>query len=83
MFQVENEGNRKNMKLLKHSRRVNKFARAVTKWTRVCDKTFGTSDLFHSSHRVNSNNLVMWKIQNNSADWDRFWSFILQEILKT
>ena len=30
---------------------VNKPARAITKWTRACDKRFGTFDLVHSSHK--------------------------------
>ena len=30
---------------------VNKLARAITKWTRACDKTLSTIDLTHSSHK--------------------------------
>ena len=29
---------------------VNKLARAVTKWTKACDKRFGAFDLIHSSY---------------------------------
>ena len=29
---------------------VNKLARAITKWSRACDKRFSTFDLVHSSH---------------------------------
>ena len=29
---------------------VNKLARAVTKWTKACDKTLGAFDFLHSSH---------------------------------
>ena len=29
---------------------VNKLARAITKWTRACDKRFSTFDFLHSPH---------------------------------
>ena len=32
---------------------VNKLARAVTNWTRACDKTFSTFDLLHTPHEGN------------------------------
>ena len=31
--------------------RANKLARAVTKWTKACEKTFGAFDHLHSSHK--------------------------------
>ena len=30
---------------------VNKLVRSVTEWTRACDKTLGSFDLLHSSHK--------------------------------
>ena len=57
---------------------VNKFAHAVTKWTKACDKrshTFIT--------QVNTGNFVMWETQHNNEDYDCFEILILQETLKT
>ena len=54
---------------------VNKFARLITKWTKACDKR-----LSHTCE--NTNNIVMWVILQNYADWDCFKTPILREILK-
>ena len=47
---------------------VNKHARSITKWTKVCDKRLCR--------------LIMWETLPNSADWDCFKTPILQEIFE-
>ena len=42
---------------------VNKFARAIAKWTRVCEKRLNRLIIIH----VNINSIVMWVILQNSA----------------
>ena len=54
---------------------VNKLARSITKWTKACDKRLNII-------LVNTNNIVMWEILPNNADWDCFKTLISQEILK-
>ena len=54
---------------------VDQIARAVTKWTRSCDRR-----LARLTAQVNSSNIVMW---NHNADWDCFKTLFLREILKT
>ena len=60
---------------------VNKLARAVTKWTRACDKRVARFDLLQS--RVNSNVIVLWETPHNTVDWDCFKTLILLGILET
>ena len=48
---------------------VNKLARAVTKWTKACDKRLAR--------------VISWERQHNNADLDCFKTLILQETLKT
>ena len=58
---------------------VNKLARAVTKWTRACDKR--SARLISYIH-VNSNNIVMQEMQHHNADKDCFRTLILQGYLE-
>ena len=49
---------------------VNKLARAVTKWTKACDKRLARliSYIHHTSgYKVN---IVMWETPHNNADFD-------------
>ena len=59
---------------------VNKLARSITKWTNACDKRLNRliSFIIH----VNTNNIVMWEILPNNADWDCFKTLTSREILK-
>ena len=61
---------------------VNKLARAVTQWTKACDKRLARliSQIFL---QVNTSNIVMWETQHNNADLDCFKTLIFQETLKT
>ena len=61
---------------------VNKLARAVTKWTKSCDKRLARL-ISKFIIQVNTGNVVMWETQHNNADWDCFKTLILQETLKT
>ena len=54
---------------------VNKLARAVTKWTKACDKRLGRliSHIHHTCEYrqycfVNTGNVVLWETQHNIAD---------------
>ena len=57
--------------------------RALTIWTKACDQTFGALDLLHSSHSVNTSNIVMWETQHDNAVQDCFKILTLQETSKT
>ena len=61
---------------------VNKLALSITKWTKACDKRLNRliSCIHHT--RVNTNNIVMWVILQNNADWDCFKTLTSREILK-
>ena len=61
---------------------VNKLARAVTKWTRACDKRLARL-ISYIHHTSDFWQIVMWETLPNNADWDCFKTPILQEILKT
>ena len=61
---------------------VNKLARAVTKWTKSCDKRLALWFLTFIT-QVNLSNIVMWETLLHNADWDCFETLILPEILKT
>ena len=51
---------------------VDKVARAVTKWTKSCDKRLPRLiSYIHHTH-VNSGNVVVWETQHNNADEDCF-----------
>ena len=62
---------------------VNIKARAVTKWTRACDRRLGSFDFSYTTTQVNLSNIVMRETRHNNADWDCFKTLILPEILKT
>ena len=62
---------------------MNKLAGAVTKRTKACDKRLARLNLVHSSHKVNTDNIVLWETQHSNADLDYFKTLILQEISKT
>ena len=47
---------------------VNKLTRAVTKWTKACDKRLARFDLLPFITHVNTDNIVMWETQHNIAD---------------
>ena len=55
---------------------VNKLARAVTKWTRACDKRLLVWYLKNTT-RVTLSNVVVW---HNNADWNCFRTLTLPEI---
>ena len=57
---------------------ANKLARSITKWTKACDKRLNHIFFIH----VNRDNIVMWVILPNNADWDCFKILTLQEILR-
>ena len=59
---------------------VNKLARSITKWTKACDKRLNRFHIFIT--HVNTDNIVMWEILQNNADWDCFKILILREILR-
>ena len=62
---------------------VNKLARSITKWTKACDKRLNRLiSFFFFIISVNTNNIVMWVILPNNADWDCFKILTLREILK-
>ena len=62
---------------------VNKFARAVTRWTSACDKRLARLiSQFHNTSEFKQYSL-MWKIPPNSAGWGCFKVQISQEISKT
>ena len=60
---------------------VNKLARSITKWTKVCDKRLNRL-ISHIHHTCEKDNIVMWAILLNSADWDCFKTLTSREILK-
>ena len=62
-------------------RSVNKLARSVTNWTKACDKRLNRL-ISYIINRVNTNNIFMWVIPPNNADWDYFKILTSQEILK-
>ena len=51
---------------------VNKLSRAVTKWTRACDRRLVRFDFIHSQHEKLQAILSCGKTLPNSADWDSF-----------
>ena len=55
---------------------VNKLARSITKWTKVCDKRLNRLILTFITH-VNTNSIAMWVMLQNNADWDCFKTQIL------
>ena len=61
---------------------VNKLARSITKWTMACDKRLNRLISYIFIILVNTNNIVMWVILPNNADWDCFKILTLREILK-
>ena len=61
---------------------VNKLARSITKWTKACGKRLNRFISFFIIH-VNTDNIAMWVILQNIADWDCFKTLILREILRT
>ena len=60
---------------------VNKLARSIKKWNQSLWQTLESIDFIHSSH-VNTDNIVMWVILLNNADWDCSKTLISREILK-
>ena len=61
---------------------VNKLARAVTKWTRACGKRLARL-ISYIHHTKTIDNIVMWVIQFNIADWVYIKSESLLETLRT
>ena len=61
---------------------VNKLSRAVTNWTKACDKRLARFDLLSYITHVNTGNVVLWETQHNNADQDCFKTLV-QETLKT
>ena len=61
---------------------VNKLARSITKWTKACDKRLNRLISYIFIILVNTNNIVMWVILPNNADWDCFKTLTSLEILK-
>ena len=61
---------------------VNKLARAVTKWTKACDKRLARL-ISYIITQVNLVNIGMWATQHNNAEWNYFKILILQETWKT
>ena len=61
---------------------VNKLARSITKWTKACDKRLNRLISHIFIILVNANNIVMWEILPNNADWDCFKTLTSREILK-
>ena len=55
---------------------MNKLARAVTKWTRIRDRSLARFDFFTLTARVVTGSVVMWEALPNSADWDCFKTLI-------
>ena len=53
---------------------VNKLTRAVTKWTKSCDKRLARLISYIFIILVNSSNIVMWETQHTNADLD--WKII-------
>ena len=60
---------------------VNKLARSITKWTNACDKRLSRL-ISYIQHTCEKDNIVMWVIRLNSADWDCFKTLTSLEILK-
>ena len=46
---------------------VNKLARAVTKWTKACDKRLARL-ISYIHHTCGSDNIGLWETQHNNAD---------------
>ena len=62
---------------------VNKLARAITKWTKSCDKRLERLiSYFHHTSEYRQD-FEMWETQQNNAELGYFKSVILQETLKT
>ena len=61
---------------------VNKFARSITKCTKILWQTIISCDLLHSSYMWIQTILSCWETLQNNADWDCFKNSILQEILR-
>ena len=59
-----------------------KLPRSITKWTKACNKRLNRLISYIFFILVNTNNIVMWVILPNNADWDFFKTLILLEILK-
>ena len=60
---------------------VNKLARSITKWTKASDKRLNRL-ISYIHHAVNIDNIVMWVILLNNAEWDCFKTLTSREILK-
>ena len=60
---------------------VKKLARSITKWTKSCDKRLNRL-ISNIHHTCEYNNIVMWEILPNNADWDCFKTLTSREILK-
>ena len=58
-----------------------KLAPSITKWTKACDKNLNrlTSYIHHT---CDADNIVVWGVRPNSADWDWFKTLTLREISK-
>ena len=56
---------------------VNKLARSITKWTKVCDKRLNRLITYIHHSYVNTNNIVMWETLRNNAGWDCLRNLIL------
>ena len=61
---------------------VNKLARAVTKWTRACDKRLARLISFIYFTTSEYKQYVTGEIQLNIVVWDCFKTLTLREILK-
>ena len=62
---------------------LNKLARAVTKWTRACDRRLARFDFVHSQHVALPATLSCGGMLPNSAEWDCFRISILLGIFST
>ena len=60
---------------------VNKLARSIAKWTKVCDKR-SSRLMYYIHHTCEYKQYVLWVILPNNADLDCFKTPILQEILR-
>ena len=60
---------------------MNKLARAVTKWTKACNKRLARL-ISYIHHTTEYRQFVVWETQDNNADLDCFKT-LLQETLKT
>ena len=62
---------------------VNKLARAVTIWTRPCDRRFARLISYIQNTSDYRQYIVMWQTRHNNADWDCFRALTLRATLKT